>query len=759
MDGTKTGSAERELRRPSPLPGADQHKTPEAARRLHRARIVDRLATRGIALGGVGVLVAVLAIFVFVAIEAFPLIKPASLGAAHDVAASTRTLAVRCDEYRALVTRLDATGDLVCADAVSGAEKKRAHVVPADAGKIVAAAAADRPTTFVALTDKGKICSAVVLPVVTYDKDGARHVDADLQVQPTIDAPDVAGATRLAARVVDEDKVVAVAAGPGAAWLARFKLGGDEARVAPLSGVKLGGAAQVASVGLSINGDTFRLFAGLADGRVVRWDASWPEDPALVESVKVSDASVTALGTLFGDETLVTGSADGALSAWFGVRASKNAAMWNLSRIREFEKLGASVALIVPSARGKGFLAVDAEGRGIVGYSTTGATLAHLPADARPVDAATFAPKNDAVVLALSNGFREMTLDAPHPEVTLGTLIRPVWYESAVKPEMKWQSTGPDEFEPKMSLTVLVFGTLKGVLYALLFSVPVAVAAAVYTALFLPTRIRSIVKPSIEVLAAVPSVVVGLITGLWLSPFVESHLAAVFAWFPAMALVFGAIFASWRFLPRTARKRLAGGAGALGVVFPALLVACVVAAIAGPAVERGLLGGDLKGWLRDVTGLVYDPRNAMVVGFAMGFAVIPVVFTISEDAINNVPKSLWAASEALGATRWQTTWRVVIPAATPGLFSALMLGFGRAVGETMIVLMATGNTPLLDLSPFNGMRTISACIAVEIPEAPKDGTLYRVLFLAGLVLFAFTFVCNTAAEVIGQRLRKKYGRA
>jgi phosphate transport system permease protein len=103
--------------------------------------------------------------------------------------------------------------------------------------------------------------------------------------------------------------------------------------------------------------------------------------------------------------------------------------------------------------------------------------------------------------------------------------------------------------------------------------------------------------------------------------------------------------------------------------------------------------------------------------------------------------------------------RVVLPAATPGIFAALMLGFGRAIGETMIVLMATGNTPILDLSPFNGMRTISACIAVEIPEAPHGETLYRVLFLAGALLFLFTFLCNTVAEVVASRLRRRYGRA
>ena len=138
----------------------------------------------------------------------------------------------------------------------------------------------------------------------------------------------------------------------------------------------------------------------------------------------------------------------------------------------------------------------------------------------------------------------------------------------------------------------------------------------------------------------------------------------------------------------------------------------------------------------------------------MGFAVIPIIFTISEDAFSSVPSSLTAASLALGASRWQTAVRVVLPTASPGIFSAIMVGFGRAVGETMIVLMATGNTPVMEWSIFNGIRTLSANIAVEIPEAPHGGTLYRTLFLAAAMLFVMTFVVNTVAEIIRQRLRR-----
>ena len=160
----------------------------------------------------------------------------------------------------------------------------------------------------------------------------------------------------------------------------------------------------------------------------------------------------------------------------------------------------------------------------------------------------------------------------------------------------------------------------------------------------------------------------------------------------------------------------------------------------------------------ETLNVTYDQRNSLVVGFALGFAVIPIIFTISEDALSNVPESLTSASLALGASRWQTVYRVVVPAAAGGIFAAIMLGLGRAIGETMIVLMATGNTPILDLSPFNGFRAMSACIAVEIPEAPVGGTLYRILFLTAFLLFIFTFAINSIAARISDKLRKKYAR-
>jgi phosphate transport system permease protein len=211
----------------------------------------------------------------------------------------------------------------------------------------------------------------------------------------------------------------------------------------------------------------------------------------------------------------------------------------------------------------------------------------------------------------------------------------------------------------------------------------------------------------------------------------------------------------WRVVPIGVRGRVKAGSEVF-LLLPVVVVGVWLALALGDLVNAVLLGGNYHGWLLSTLGVTYDQRNSLVVGIAMGFAVIPIIFTIAEDSLSNVPGHLRAGSLALGANRWQTALRIVLPTASPGIFSAVMIGFGRAVGETMIVLMATGNTPVMDWSVFNGFRALSANIAVELPEAPEQGTLYRVLFLAAFLLFCLTFVVNTAAELVRLKLRRKY---
>jgi phosphate transport system permease protein len=190
-------------------------------------------------------------------------------------------------------------------------------------------------------------------------------------------------------------------------------------------------------------------------------------------------------------------------------------------------------------------------------------------------------------------------------------------------------------------------------------------------------------------------------------------------------------------------------------------LASLVVFLGGVAVAIGLAaaGGVFLDALRlDARGGLfgtYVQRNALIVGLGMSFAVIPLIFTIADDALTSVPDHLRSASLGAGATPWQTAIRVIVPAAASGIFSAVMIGLGRAVGETMIVLMAAGNTPIIDWNVFNGFQTLSAAIATELPEAARGSAHYRVLFLAALALFGMTFVVNTLAEIVRQRFRRR----
>jgi phosphate transport system permease protein len=393
----------------------------------------------------------------------------------------------------------------------------------------------------------------------------------------------------------------------------------------------------------------------------------------------------------------------------------------------------------------------------LVHYGTSGHTLLRLKAPEGHLHSVVFAPKADGVVLVSDQGaMGEWRLHNPHPEITLKTVFGKVWYEGYSEPAYVWQSTGgTDDFEAKFSLTPLIYGTLKGTFYALIFAVPMALLAAVYVSEFMHPTVKAYVKPVVEVMAALPSVVLGFLAGLWLAPLVERVVPGLFLLPLVLPIcILGAYFA-WRTVPRGIRGLFKTGTEVF-LLIPVVIAGVWLAFALGGLVESLLLGGSYRGWLLSALGLTYDQRNSLVVGVAMGFAVIPIIFTIAEDSLANVPQHLRAGSLALGANRWQSAIRIVLPTASPGIFSAIMIGFGRAVGETMIVLMATGNTPVMDWSIFNGFRALSANIAVELPEAPEGGTLFRVLFLAAFLLFCLTFAVNTVAELVRLKLRQKY---
>ncbi len=597
-----------------------------------------------------------------------------------------------------------------------------------------------------------------------------------------------------------------------------------------------GTPAQVLLMG---NGDTVLLV--WEDGHLERLDVRDPEQTAVAEIVDLApgDARVSALTSLIGASTLVVGTSDGSLAAWFGTKPSDGDTLDGTVFVRAHELLagGPAVVALSPSPRSRMLAAALSDNSVLLFQVTSERSLARVEAaqELGAIRALSLMSKEDGIVALGERGAARWSLEPGHPEAGVRAFFAPVWYEGYAAPSHTWQSaSGTDDFEPKLGFTPLVYGTLKATFYSMLFGAPLALLAALFTSEYLDRRLRVPVKSTIEMMASLPSVVLGFLAAIVVAPFAQTIIPATLAIFVTLpfALLLGAYL--WQCLPARLAIRAAGWPKLMCIAL-ALPLAVMAALLLGPVLERALFAGDLELWLDgqigrgfggwmlvgfplaallvaltmgrligswmqrrgvrwsrersamvdlvkfavlaaatvllallvswslDVAGLdprgtfvdTYVQRNALVVGFVMGFAVIPIIYTLAEDALSGVPQSLRLASLAAGATTWQTAVRLVVPTSMSGLFSAVMIGLGRAVGETMIVLMATGNTPVMDLNVFNGFRTLSANIAVELPEAVQGSTHYRALFLAALVLFGMTLFLNTLAESLRQRFRRR----
>lgn len=581
-------------------------------------------------------------------------------------------------------------------------------------------------------------------------------------------------------------------------------------------------------------GQGSQAYAVARSGAILRFDLSKFGEPELAQTIAPPPGlgEIVACEWVKGRETLLIAGSTGQIRGGFLVRQSEVDASPTFRFVHTYRASGSRPVALAASTNERLFAVLTTEGRISVFQATTTEELCYAALEG-PVEAArvAFAPRADGLLALTNDHFVAVDLDPAYPEATMSALFLPMWYEGYEAPAHVWQSASDEE--PKFGLIPLVFGTLKATVYAMLFGVPLSLMAAIYTSEFLRPKTKARIKPTIELMASLPSVVLGFIGAFVLAPFVADHVPSLLSMFVTVPWTLLLVGHLWQILPNPIRLRLvpyrfvlillglpwgvafglsigpameryffAGdfflwldgeqGAGTAGWMFfllplSAVLTGVVFSRVIDPAFRSHLaplsrfwasIGALIRFLLGTIAAIVlawsaawilntsgwdprgsligpYDQRNALIVGFVMGFAIIPIIYTISEDALSAVPEHLRSASLGAGATHWQTATRIVLPAALSGLFSAVMVGLGRAVGETMIVLMAAGGTPILDWNPFNGFKTLSVNIANELPEAAVGSTHYRILFLSAVVLFVLTSILNTVAEAVRIRFRRR----
>lgn len=747
----------------------------------HRCRmLIDKLTALAIRAGGAGVIAAIILIFVFLFIVVLPMFGGASISLRSEYPLQGPTEALiytALEESGELGINVFANGEVLFFDLATGLTV--ATWVAEDAGlngiKYVQALKGNQNK--LALVDHdNKLLVLAPLYRVSFDNENQRVLTPSIEF-PYGDEPvailesdylnnlasenELEYGEILGLSIVGDDETLTLAVQFNFEESSRVLLAYYEAE----EGDVLEDPVEAAIISIEqenapiilMDESALWLYIVSENGVVRVWSISDKENPELVTSKRVIPANqkITVAQLLLGGSSIMIADDRAIVTQWMILRDENN--QYNLSNVRAFNSYS-TVTHLLPEPRRKSLLTLDENNRALFLHTTAGRELLRSQSLGDDIESISLSLRANMLYLVdRANQVKVYAVHNEHPEVSWQALWGRVWYEGYSGPEFIWQSSSANnDFEPKFSLTPLAFGTLKAAFYAMLIATPLAIMGAIYTAYFMAPAMRSLVKPGIEIMEALPTVILGFLAGLWLAPIVEQSLFAILLLLLVVPLGFLLFAWLWQLTPVAIRNRISEGWYGLALV-PVLIFLVWLTFTIAPVMETLLFAGDLQSWMLQEFGINYDQRNSLVVGIAMGLAVIPTIFSIAEDAIFSVPRHLTNGSLALGATSWQTLTRVVLLTASPGIFSAVMIGMGRAVGETMIVLMATGNTPIMDFSVFEGMRTLSANIAVELPESEVDSTHYRILFLAALVLFGVTFIFNTLAEIIRQRLRNRYG--
>ncbi|MCY4045273.1 MAG: ABC transporter permease subunit [Cellvibrionales bacterium] len=737
--------------------------SPKVARYNHWRKIKDSIAKYLIAVGGIGVIGAILLIFLYLLYEVVPLFQSAKIKplAEYQLQSEQRSIYLAVEEQNELALRLLPDGRVEYVNIDSGKPAYELALPVPDGSQITSFALnSDESRMFAVGLDTGGVLIAKHNYKITYPDD-KRLITPELEFPYGEDVIEIADAAILNLGLRDSEEALTLVAATQQGLIGKqlvkeedFIMETVEIVQEDLSLPNLTIAQGFIPKHLLLDVDGRFLFVQTSEDTFA--SINLHSQTAVYEK---QSAPIADMQMLLGDISLLVALNTGRVSQWFAVRGNDQI---QIKEIRDFKgdlSAPAKGIELTSEQRRKGFASITESGDLTLFHATAQTDVLNAKLlEKGTVDQMALSPRADRIVIETNDG-RLLVFDVKnkHPEVSFYSLWQKVWYESYDEPKYVWQSSASsNDFEPKMSLTPLSFGTLKAAFYAMILAAPLAILGAIYTAYFMTPVMRRKIKPLIELMEALPTVILGFLAGLWLAPFMEDHLAAIFS--ILLVLPFGVILFGFLMsrLPMRLQNTISQGWHGF-LLIPVILLLISFCIMISPLLEQWFFNGNMRLWLSNDLGIPFDQRNAMVVGLAMGFAVIPTIFSIAEDAIFSVPKHLSYGSLALGATPWQTMVGVVLPTASPGIFSGLMIGLGRAVGETMIVLMATGNTPIMDLNIFEGMRTLAANLAVEVPEAEVDSTHYRILFLAAFVLFLFTFVVNTLAEVVRQNLRKKYG--